>query len=177
MNNIEHFAYPLPHRLDLQAMYKTPYRFDIKIRDYVDYVFSHPKNKYNKIYHNLHTKYDSNDMLKTPYLMTRYYLDYPQQFNHSFDNIAATILVSMWKTFLRLHKHLRNAEFTQYYPADLRMLLIGEGQLLDMLISDIKSNNYILSSDDMVKKRKNIGLRERQRGYSEGQLDYYDSLI
>lgn len=172
----DYFAYPTPFLTELREMYQTPYRFSKGLRDYVDYMFSHPYNKHNGVYHRLHTRWDSNDMLKRAYLIAKYYLDHPQQFGNSMDNVAPAMIVYMWRGFISMHKVVRGAEFTQYYPAKMKILTIGEGRFLDMLLDEINNNKMIMSEDDMVKRRKGVGLRERRTGYSEKALRYYESL-
>jgi hypothetical protein len=156
----DYFQYPVPLSYELRELYKSPYKFSDELREYVNYMFTHPYNKYNKLYHNLHTEWDSNDMLKPAYLMAMHYMKYPQRYGHAMDNIADTMLVRMWKQFLHLHKHLRGVQFSSYMPTKMKMLTIGNGLFLEKLIDEINSGVIIMSSDDMIKKREGKGLRE-----------------
>ena len=156
-----YFEYPAPYLSELRELYKSPYRFSDELRAYVDYMFTHPYNKYNKLYDNMHLEYDSNDMLKSAYLIARYYMDHPAQFAGSIENCADGMLVSMWKCFLSLHKRLRGAQFSSYMPTPMKVLMIGEGKFLDMLIDEIRNEKMIMDGDDMVKRREGKTLRER----------------
>ena len=159
----DYFEYPTPKLYELKELYKTPYRFSEELRSKVDYIFTHPYNKYNKVYDNLHKEWDSNDMLKSAYLNTTYYLDNPQQFGHALNNIAPQIVVSMWKAFLSLNKHLRNNQFDMYHEAQMRLVPLVENILLEPLLADITNKNIIISSEDMIKKRKGKKPRESNR--------------
>ena len=172
----DYFEYPLPKLYELKETYKSPHRFSTELRSQVDYIFTHPYNRYNKLYNNLHREWDSNDMLKSAYINTMYYMDNPQQFAHSMDNVADQILVSMWKAFLGLNKHLRGNQYDMYYKTDMKLLGLIKGRFYDILIEDIRTNNFIASADDMVKVRKGVGLRERRLGYSDKQMEYLCSL-
>lgn len=169
------FDYPVPYNQELRELYPTPYRFSEKLTNYADYMFNHPYNTHHKIYSNLKKPTDANDMVKVAYLVTKHYLDYPQQYGHSLDNISAAIIVRMWKSFINLHKHLRYVQFDKHMPTKMKILTIGEGMFFDILLEDIRTNNFIMHADHMVKKRKGIGLRERQ-GYSEQHMHYLCSL-
>ena len=159
-----YFDYSIPKIYELKEMYQTPYKFSKKLRNRVDYIFLHPKNKYNKIYNNLHKDTDSNDMLKSAYLNVRYYMDNPQQFNHTMTLIAPQVLVSMWKAFLSLNKHLRGNQYDIYHKTQMELLPLIEDGLLEMILADINNNKIIMSGNDMVKVRKGKGLREQNRG-------------
>ena len=172
----DYFEYPTPYISELRQMYKTPYRFSQELRDFVDYMFSHPYNKHNSLYISNHWKWDANDMIKPAYLMAKYFLDYPQQFNDRLDSIFPSMLVAMWRQFVGIHKHKRNLTFDEYKQAIMKMMKVGEGKFLDLLIEEIKQDKMIMSNDDMVKVREGVGLRERKLGYSESQLAYYDTL-
>lgn len=156
-----YFEYPVPYLSELRELYKTPYRFSDELRAYVDYMFTHPYNKYNGIYYNLHQEFDSNDMLKSAYLIARYYMDHPNQFAGSIENCADEMLVKMWKCFIALHKHLRGVQFDSYMTTQMKVLTVGGGKFLDLLIDEIRNEKMIMDGDDMVKRREGKSLRER----------------
>lgn len=164
------FNYPVPSKSELMSIYgKYPYRLSKDLTDYIDYMFRHPYNKYNKLYSSIAKSTDPNDIGKLPYLITKYYLDYPQQFGNSIENIAGIIISTMWKRFLLLHKNLRNQTYDQYYPAKLKILTIGDGKLLDLLIDEVKHDRAIY---DPNKLRKTIW----RTNYTEQELRYYEEL-
>ena len=171
----EIFQYSTPHYYELKETYPTPYRFSKDLRDHVDMLFSHPHQKFNKLYYNLRTEYDSNDMIKPMYLLTKHFLDYPQQYKHSLDSIHAELLIRAWKTFLKLHK-LRGETYSRHMATPLGLMDIADGKLLDMLLDEIKFHRMIMNNDSMVKVREGVGLRDRRVGYSSVALNYYDSL-
>lgn len=159
MNN--YFDYPVPPHYELQEIYLTPYRFSDELRDYVNYMFSHPThNKHFRLYGNLVSEFDSNDMLKRPYLMYRYFLDNPQRFEHKLENLTPVMMAAMWQTFTSLHK-LRGVQFKKFYPASMKLLVLANSKFLDILMKDVKDHNIIYHGDDMVKERKGKTLRER----------------
>jgi len=172
----DYFEHPLPKLYELKELYKSPYRFSDELRKQVDYIFTHPYNKYNKLYNNLHKEYDSNDMLKSAYLNTKYYIDNPQQFAHSMDNIAEQILVSMWKSFIMLNKHLRANQYNIYHATDMKLLNLIKGRFYDILLEDMRTNNIIMSGDELVKKRKGKGLREQNRASLQEHSKHFEYL-
>jgi len=173
-----YFEYPVPHTSELREDFIVPYRFSPELCAYTIYIFQHPtKFKFRDIFIRLMKPSDANDMLKSAYLVIREYQRNPQRYGHSLNNIVPTLVVRMWKTFLGIHKQMRNEVLTQYYPTDLKSLILIENKFLDIFLSDIDTGNYIGSNDEMVKERPNIGLRDRKpMKYSEEQLNYYDSL-
>ena len=172
-----YFEYPVRPNWELQEDYMTPYRFSEELKQYVKYMFEHPKHsKFRGLFTSLAIDRDYNDMLKPAYLIIRDFQDNPQHYGHSMDNVVPTMLVRMWKAFLSLHKNCRGAQFTRYYPASMRMLVLGRGKFLDIFLKDIDEGNFILHGDDMVKERKGVGLRERRVGYKESDLYYFDHI-
>ena len=177
-----YFEYSLPYTSELRELYITPYRFSKELRDYINYMYLHPKhNKYHTIYSAHHTEWISNDMAKVSYLMIRYYQDYPQRYGHNIENILPQIIVSMWKTFLSINKQLNQVTFKQYYPTSMKLLTLGKGKFLDIILNDIEKQNIIYHPDDMVKRREGVGLRERRTknlSMQEGgkQFEYLCSL-
>ena len=161
MKSSELFDYEIPFASELKEMYITPYRFSDDLKNYVDYMYSHPvHNKHFRLFASMRRPRDLNDMLQRPYLFYRYFLDYPQRFDHNAENIVPHMIVSMWKTFLALHK-LRGKQYLKYYPASMKLLTIGTNRFMDILEDDVKNHNIIYSNDDMVKTREGKTLRER----------------
>jgi len=166
------FQYTTPLTYELKELYPTPYRFSTDLRDHVDMLFSHPYNKHNNLFYNSKKEYDSNDMIKPMYLLVKYFLDNPQQYKHKLENIHAEILIRGWKVFLSLHK-FRGNTFDKYKPTDLVLLDIGGGNILDLLLNEIKFHRMIMSADSMVTSRKGLGLRESHRaGMKEGSKSF-----
>jgi len=174
----DYFEFPVEPTWVLREKFVTPYRFSQELQDYTIYMFQHPtKFKFRQIFIDLMKPTDANDMLKSAYLVIKEYQSNPQQYGHSLNNVVPTLVVRMWKTFLGLHKQLRNEVYREYYPTDMKALLLAENKFLDIFLEDLRTGNYIGSNDDMVKERPNIGLRERKpMGFSEEQMKYYDSL-
>jgi len=160
----EYFEYPVPPTYELQENHITPYRFSKELQDYTIYMFQHPtKFKFREIFIQLMKPSDANDMLKSAYLVIKEYQANPQRYGHSLNNVVPTLVVRMWKSFLGIHKRLRNQVYTNYYPADMKILLLAEGKFLDIFLSDIESGNYYGTNDEMVKERDGIGLREKRK--------------
>lgn len=172
-----YFEYTIPFNDELSNMYISPYRFSKELRDSAQYMFSHPvyNAKYHKLFYNLCKEFDTNDMLKRPYRQLRYYIDYPQRFGHNVENVIPHMLVSMWKTFIRLHKNLRGVEFNDYMKTNMQMVELAKGNFIDIFLSDIKNMNIIYESDDMIKPREGIGLREKRKATQEGSK-YFEYL-
>ena len=176
---MNYFEYTMPHKSELEELFITPYRFSKELTECTYYIYSHPKhNKYNKLFVSLAKETDPNSMIKTPYLMVRYFLAHPQQFNHNISNIAPHIVSSMWKTFLGLNKRLRGAQFNQYYPASMRMLTLTKENFLEIILRDIANHNIIYHGDEMVKIREGVGLRERviHKPILESDIAYWETL-
>ena len=175
----DYFEYPVPYLLELKEMYIVPYRFSAELQASAYYIYTHPNFRWSKLFYNLHKKTDMNDMLKSAYLIIRYYQDHPQQFNHTLNNVVPQISVSMWKAFLSLNKHLRGNQFSQYHSMDFKRIDLFENKFLDIFLEDIRTGNYIGHNDEMVKERPNIGLRDRRSlGTHEGgkTFEYLSSL-
>ena len=102
-------------------------------------------------------------MLKHAYLIVRYYQQYPQRYGHSIDNIVPHAITAMWKSFLGMSKQFSKVELKKYYPASMKLLVLGKGKFLDVLLSDIDTGNIIYHSDDMIKRREGLDLRERKQ--------------
>ena len=164
----DYFDYPTPKLYELKEVYDSPIEFSKELKEMVDYLFTHPYNKYSKVYHTLHRDSDARDMLKSAYLNARYYMDNPQQFAHSLDNISPQILVSMWKAFLSLNKHLRGNEYPIYYRTDMKLLGLVRGKFMDLLIDEIQQ-------DKMTMEPKQAKKRTRNKATQEGGI-YFEYL-
>ena len=159
-----HFEYPVPPTYELREDFVVPYRFSEELQAYTIYMFQHPtKFKFREIFIRLMKPTDANDMLKSAYLVIKEYQANPQRYGHSLNNVVPTMVVRMWKTFLGIHKQMRNEVFTKYYPADMKTLLLAESKFLDIFLSDIETGNYIGHNDEMVKIRDGVGLREQRK--------------
>ena len=166
-----YFDYTVPSVWVLREKYMVPYRFSQELRDYVEYMFTHPIHcKYRTLFAAQMKEWDTNDMLKYPYLIIKHYLDHPQQYGHSMENVVPHILAGMWKAFLNLHKQCRGLKLDKYLPMTMKLLVLGNGKFLDIFLSDIESGNLILHQDDMKKK---LG---RTQGMSKKHLDYLSSF-
>jgi hypothetical protein len=174
---MSHYDFPIPFNKELRELNLIPYRTNKELIDSIDYIFSHPYNTHNKLYqetkefsrYNLQIK-----MGNTAVGVMRYFLDNPNQFGNSIDNIHMQILVRMWKDIFYFIK-LEKRELDKYYSTKLKLLSIDNG-FIDILQKTCIDKDYIQHYDDMVKRREGVGLRERKLGYSKEQLDYYDTL-
>ena len=101
-------------------------------------------------------------MAKGLYLRVKYFKEHPQQFGGAMDNIAAELLVGMWKSFLFINKQYRKVEYDKYYKTDMKLLELVKGKLFDEIELEFANNRVIMSGDDMVKKREGVGLREKR---------------
>ena len=131
----EAFQYTTPKQYELKEMYPTPYKFSQELQDHVNMLFSHPHNKYHKLFYNIRYKTDANDMLKPAWRIVEDFRKYPQRYKHALDNAHENILKDMWSTFLGLHA-MRGEVFRSYKPMKLKWLEIGGGRLLDLLLSE-----------------------------------------
>ena len=174
----ELFEYPLPHVWELREMYPTPYRFSPEVQKSADLLFKHPRaNKWNQLYGENNVPSTPNDMCKVAYLGIKYALDNPNQFGGAIENCMDGVLVMMWKNFLGLGKLLRGNKYARNHRTSVtRMLSLAQGGFLELMMKEIKDNKMIMSSDDMVKKRKDLGLRERKLGYSHKQMEHLCNL-
>ena len=149
-----YFNYSMPSRTELRERYYLPYRFSDELCNEVIYCFTHPHCKYSQFFTKHHTKYDAHDMLRTPYLMMRYYLDYPQRFGHSAENITDHIVVAMWRRFVTLHKLRGNWKYS-YKRAPMKLIELLNKRVMETLIKDI--NTYNIQYED--------------RGYSTNKIN------
>lgn len=180
MEKTNYFDYSVPHASELKEYYDTPYRFSQELRDYTYYMFTHPVHnaRHHNLFANLAKEWDTNDMLKRAYLIYKWYIDRPQQYGHAMDNVVPHMIVHMWKTFLGMNKYLRGQQYRKYHPASMKMLMLGKGKFLDILISDIKNSKVIMTQDDMIKQREGVDPRGRRHMTQEGSkhFEYLCSL-
>lgn len=159
-----HFDYLVPFNSELDI----PYRANKKLKDKIEYIFKHPtlpkknRDRFIKV-STSGSKQLVNDMAVRAIAMTKYYINNPQQFGHSMENIYLQILVRMWR---QTYKHMimqskPDREEWEYLSVKLKTLSIDNG-LWDELIRVVMDNDYIQSNDDMIKVRKGIGLRDRK---------------
>ena len=138
-----YFEYPVPHNLELREIYKSPYRFTDELRAHVDYVFSHPTLKQGIFYANNKTEWSSNIMLKVAYINLRYVMDNLSQYGGAIENAADTVVFRMWMAFIAELRYQRQAYSGRFIIAPMRVMFIGNGMLLDKIIEDIVSENYM----------------------------------
>ena len=141
----ELFEYPTPFKSELEEMYYPKYRvydFSTELKAVIYHIFSHPHIKYRKEFVSSHKDWKVRDMLKPAMLLVRYYLDNPQQYANEAQNIAATVLVMMWKQFLAENKHYNKAEYRQYMPTHMKMLKINGIHFITMMVREITEKRY-----------------------------------
>jgi len=177
IKSIGHMDYLVPFTSELTI----PYRAKMKLQRMVDYLFKHPTlpPKHRKLYIDVSTSGSRqlvNDMSIRAIAMVKHFVDNQPQYNHNMENIQFQILHRMWRQTYK-HSKLQNKTIDDYYGAKMKTLGIENG-LWDELLRVVKEEDYIVTNDSMVKRRKDLGLRERKpMGYSEKLLDYYDSLV
>jgi len=172
-----YFEYTVPPHWELKEMYIVPWKFSAELRAQVKLLFEHPKySRFRELFTRLARETDYNDMLKVPYCIIRYYQDHPQQFAHSMNNVVPHIIVAMWKSFLKMHKQMRNVVLTQYYAVSMQLVPLVEGRFLDIFLSDIETGNIIYHVDDTIKRRVGVGLKEKRVGMKQSELDYLCSF-
>ena len=177
-----HFEYPIPFNSELRELNLIPYRTNAPLKRKVDYIFRHVYNPYNKDFIELSTSGDRKlveDMATRAVGVMRHFMLYPQQYNHKAENIHLQVIVRMWKQTFR-QRTMQNKPADMYYPTKMKLISIENG-LIEELIRTIDESDYIQHNDDMVKKRyfkdgTQVPLRGR-RGYSDKNLDFYDSLV
>lgn len=168
MNNIDHMAYLMPFNSELDA----PYRAPKKLKEMVTYIFSHPKVPYKQRQLFIDVSQSGsrglvNDMAVRAIAMTRYFVENPQQFGHSMENIQFQILRRMWmQVFSHMFKQESHPKQTcdtewVYLGITYKMLTIENG-FWDELLRVVYEKDYHQTYDDMVKHRDGIGLRERK---------------
>jgi len=177
-----HFDYPTPFNKELVELGLVPYRTNSPLKRKIDYIFRHIHNPHRQDFIDISTSGDRKlveDMATRAVALVRHFLLYPQQYGHKLENIHLQIIVRMWRQMFR-QRVMQNKPTDIYYPARMKLVSIENG-LLEELIRTVESKDYIQHNDDMVKKRydkdgKQVPLRGRV-GYSEKNLDYYDSLV
>ena len=174
IKSTEHWAYLVPFTSELVEEKLIPYRSNSKLNRKIDYIFRHAKHIYRDEFIDVSTSGSRqliNDMAIRAIGMTRYFIKYPQQFNHKMDNIHHQILVRMWRQLFK-HKIMQNKDNDNYMAVKMKMLMIENG-LIEELIRTVDEKDYIQHGDDMIKKRKGKGLREQTRGsMKEGSKNF-----
>jgi len=157
-NQIDHMAYLVPFNEELNA----PYRAKNELMEMVRYIFSHPTVpvRQRKLFIDVSQSGSRgliNDMSVRAIAMTRYFVDNPQQFAHSMENIQFQILRRMWKQiFSHMFKQGRDehtdAEWV-YLGVTYKHLAIDNG-LWDELLRVVKEEDYHQTSKSMQRGKK-----------------------
>ena len=148
------YLVPLNKDLDI------PYRANSKLKNMVDYLFSHPSLPRSSIllYRACKTsgsKQLLNDMSIRAIAMTKHYVDNQQQYGYKMENIYMQIIIRMWKQTFK-HMKLQNKEpLDEYITAKMKLLSIENG-LWDELLRVVREEDYIVHGDDMRKKTRKI---------------------
>jgi len=109
IKNIEHMSHLVPFNRELDV----PYRAPKKLKDMIDYIFSHPivPSKQRRLYIDVSTMGSRsllNDMAVRAIAMTRHFVENPNQYGGSMENIQFQVLSRMWKqVFNHMHKQER----------------------------------------------------------------------
>jgi len=184
IQSIEHFAYPTPFNLELKELGLIPYRTNSRLEEKIRWLFSHPHYIHRDIFIDVASDGSKGlvkDMAIKAVGIMRHFLENPQQYGHSADNIHMQILVRMWRQVYR-HKKFQRKNVTQYIAAKMRLLSIENG-LIEELIRTCTDKDYVQHGDDMIKKREGVGLREkrkpkkkRRKSTGKNYMDYLCSL-
>ena len=161
------FEYPLPHNDELKPL--RPHKTNKILEEKIRYLFSHIKFPYYKLYIDVSTSGKralTRDMANIAVACTRYFIEHPQQYNHSFETIHMSILVKMWKQTFN-HCRMQRKEIDKYYATKTVLLGIENG-LFDELIRTCFDKDYKYA-DDLVKHRatisaltnEQVGLRDK----------------
>jgi len=169
IKQIEHMGYLVPFNRELDV----PYRAPKKLKEMINYMYSHatvPKAQRMLFLDvsSVGSRSLVNDMAVRAIAMCRYFLNHPQQFGNSMENIQFQVLSRMWKqVFNHMFKQdryptqeLERGEW-KYLGIKYRMLSIENG-FWDELLRVTKEEDYYQTNDSMVKVRYGIGLRERK---------------
>lgn len=169
IREIDHMAYLVPFNKEL----KLPYRAPKKLKEMITYIFSHPNlpKSHRQLFidvSQIGSRGLVNDMAVRAIGMCRYFIENPQQFGNSMENIQFQVLRRMWtQIFNHMHKQERyptqeieNGEW-KYLGVKYKMLSIENG-FWDELLRVVKEDDYKQSPDDIVKRRNGLGLRERK---------------
>ena len=166
--NIGHMDYLVPFNRELNA----PYRAPKKLKDMIRYIFSHPKvpSKQRKLFievSQLGSRTLINDMAVRAIAMVRYFVDHPQQFGNSMENIQFQVLRRMWtQVFNHMWKQQTHPDQTcdtewKYLGITYKMLTIENG-FWDELLRVVREEDYHQTNDSMVKRREGVELRGRK---------------
>jgi len=173
----EHFAYQVPHNVELEELNLIPYRTNSTLHRKIDYLFRHVKFEHRKLFIDVSTNGSRqlvNDMSTKAVAITRHFIQYPQQYNHSMENIHLQILVRMWKQTFK-HCKFQEKELDKYYSTKIILLMIENG-LIEELIRTVDKEDYIQNYDDMVKKREGVSLRTNERGSMKEGSKHFEYL-
>jgi len=181
IRDIDHMGYLVPFNDELNL----PYRAPKKLKEMITYIFSHPNLP--KSHRQLFTDVSQigsrslvNDMTVRAIAMCRYFVENPQQFGGSMENIQFQVLRRMWtQIFNHMHKQERypTAEIEngkwKYLGVKYKMLSIENG-FWDELLRVVKENDYKQTNDNMVKVREELGLRERKNDKQHNPASLYE---
>lgn len=145
-----------------------PYRAPKKLKEMIAYIYSHPKvpKKNRELFIDVSqagSRTLVNDMACVAIAICKYFVDHPQQFAHSMENIHFPILHRMWH---QVFNHMFKQERTEHIEGvflrtSLKMLSIENG-FLDELLRVVQEKDYYQTNDDMVKVRSGVELRGRK---------------
>ena len=180
--NEDLLAYMIPLNIELYI----PYRANKPLLDKINYIFTHPRlpTANRRLFLDISTKGSKqllNDMAVVAIAICKHFVDNKQQYNNDMTNIEFQVLRRMWtQTFKHMRMQNRYPDTSEesswkYIGVSLRSLTIENG-FFDELLRVTLEQDYIVSNDDMVKVRKDIGLRERRLGYSYDQMEYLCGL-
>jgi len=163
----EHMSYLVPFNRELDV----PYRAPKKLKDMVSYIFSHVTvpSKQRKLFidvSSMGSRSLVNDMAVRAIAMARHFVEHPNQYGGSMENIQFQVLRRMWvQVFNHMHKQERypdvDSDDWTYLGITYKMLTIENG-FWDELLRVVIDKDYHQTNDDMVKRRDGIGLRERK---------------
>lgn len=175
IKSTEHYAYPIPFNIDLKDLDLIPYRTNTQLEQSVYRIFSHPHFDHRETFldvANSGSKGLVNDMCVRAVAVMRHYLDNPQQYGHTTENIHMQILVRMWRQVYR-HKKFQRRPTIEYQRTKMKLLEVSDG-FIDLLITTCMSKNYIQHSNDMRKQPK--PKRKKRKKTGKSYIDYLCSL-
>lgn len=161
---IEHMSHLLPFNRELDL----PYRASKPLKDKIDYIFRHPTvpNAQRQLFidvSSMGSRTLVNDMAVRAIALTKHFVEHPNQFGGSMENIQLQVLSRMWKqVFNHMWKQQRypNSDW-KYLGIKLRMLSIENG-FWDELLRVVSEEDYYQCNDSMVKQREGVELRGRK---------------
>ena len=170
------FDYPIPQYYQLYKEYGKPYRVSEQLKAEIHKIFSHPHHPHHEFFYKNHNDDDLNNMGKVAYVYTLEFLNNPQQYGHSIENIHMQMLVSMWKVFIGVTKYFKWIPPEEYMKVKSKLLKINAEPFLTECMNEVNQNRVIMSGDDMVKKREGKGLRESNRASLKEDGKYFEYL-